>query len=181
MKKLIFALIASTAAMTAAQAQNTTPPRSYIGVGIATANQAGGDDYKANAKVFGGYEVNQNWAAEAGYTKFRSADVSVRENGVSVPGSADGYGIYVAGKYTMPINEKFAAYGKLGVSNSKRAVSTATGNNYSKYDTGAYGGLGVQYNLNQNVAFNAEYERYGKDKDFGAKADVWTVGLKYAF
>jgi OOP family OmpA-OmpF porin len=181
MKKLIFALIASAAAMTAAQAQ-TTAPRPYIGIGVAAADQAHGDDgYKANAKVFGGVELDQNWAAEAGYTKFRSADINVGENGVIVPGSTDGYGLYVAGKYTMPINEKFSAYGKLGVSNSKRAISTATGNSYSKYDTGAYGGLGVQYSLNQNIAFNAEYERYGKDKDFGAKADVWTVGLKYNF
>jgi OOP family OmpA-OmpF porin len=93
----------------------------------------------------------------------------------------DGYGLYVAGKYTMPINEQFAAYGKLGLSNSKRALSTPSGLSYSKYDTGAYAGVGVQYALNQNVSLNAEYERYGKDKDFGAKADVWTVGAKYSF
>jgi hypothetical protein len=37
-------------------------------------------------------------------------------------------------------------------------------------DTGAYGALGVQYKLNQQVALTAEYERYGKEKDIGAKA-----------
>jgi OOP family OmpA-OmpF porin len=181
MKKLIFALIASAAAMTAAQAQTTTAPRAYVGVGVATADQANGDDgYKANGKVFGGYELNQNWAVEGGYTKFRGTDLNVAVNGKVVQGSADGYGLYVAGKYTMPINEQFSAYGKLGLSNSKRALSTAT-TSYSKYDTGAYAGLGLQYSLNQNVSLNAEYERYGKDKDFGAKADVFTVGAKYSF
>jgi hypothetical protein len=39
----------------------------------------------------------------------------------------------------------------------------------------------LQYNLNQQVALTAEYERYGKSKDFGAKADVWTVGARYSF
>jgi OOP family OmpA-OmpF porin len=181
MKKLIFALIASAAAMTAAQAQTTTAPRAYIGAGVATADQASGDSYKANAKVFGGYELNQTWAVEGGYTDFRKADIYVGQAGGIVKGSADGYGLYVAGKYTMPINDQFAAYGKLGLSNSKRAVSTVTGNSYSKYDTGAYAGVGLQYTLTQNVSLNAEYERYGKDKDFGAKADVWTVGAKYSF
>jgi len=39
----------------------------------------------------------------------------------------------------------------------------------------------VQYNLNQQVALTAEYERYGKSKAFGAKADAWTVGARYSF
>jgi hypothetical protein len=39
----------------------------------------------------------------------------------------------------------------------------------------------LQYNLNQQVALTVEYERYGKSKDFGAKADVWTVGARYSF
>jgi OOP family OmpA-OmpF porin len=181
MKKLIFALIASAAAMTAAQAQTTTAPRAYVGVGVATADQVSGDKYQANAKVFGGYDIDQNWGVEAGYTKFRGSDTYVAESSGIVKGSADGYGLYVAGKYTMPINDQFSAYGKLGVSNNKRAINTVTGNSYSKYDTGAYAGLGVQYSLTQNVSLNAEYERYGKSKDFGAKADVWTVGAKYSF
>jgi OOP family OmpA-OmpF porin len=180
MKKLIFALIASAAAMTAAQAQTTTAPRAYIGVGVATVNQVSGDDYKANAKVFGGYEFNQNWAVEGGYTDFRKADINVATGGGIAKGDVDGYGLYVAGKYTMPINEQVSAYGKLGVSNNKRAVNVA-GTSYTKYDTGAYAGVGLQYSLNQNVALTAEYERYGKDKNVGAKADVWTVGAKYSF
>jgi OOP family OmpA-OmpF porin len=182
MKKMIFALSVSAAAMTAAQAQTTVAPRPYIGVGVAVADQAGGDEgYKANAKVFGGVELNQNWAAEAGYTDFRKSDMYVGEGSSIVKGSAKGYGLYLAGKYTMPINDQFSAYGKLGVSNSRRNVSTVTGTSYSKYDTGAYAAVGVQYNLNQNVALVGEYERYGKDKAFGTKADVWTAGLKYSF
>jgi OOP family OmpA-OmpF porin len=81
----------------------------------------------------------------------------------------------------VPVNEQVSAYGKLGLAYSERKLSDSTGLNVSNHDTGAYAGLGVQYKLNQNVSLNAEYERYGKSKDFGAKADVWTVGAKYAF
>lgn len=180
MKKQIFALIAAVAAAGAAQAQTqTTPtaPRAYVGAGVATAKNMTSDSHKADGKIFGGYEFNQNVGVEAGYTHFDSRDF----NRPGVSGSTKGYGTYVAGKYTVPVSERVSAYGKLGLSHSKREYSNNLGMNFSDSDTGAYGGLGVQYNLNQDVALTAEYERYGKDKDFGAKADVWTVGAKYAF
>jgi OOP family OmpA-OmpF porin len=191
MKKLIFALIAGITAVGAAQAQ-TTAPRGYVGVGVATADHdyklgnagvsgVNSDGYKASAKIFGGYELDQRWGVEAGYTDFRSSDFNYTQAGVAGRGSSDGYGTYIAAKMNAPINDQFSAYGKLGVAYSKRSLSTNTGLNYDNHDTGVYAGAGVEYKLNQNVALNAEYERYGKTKDFGAKADVWTVGVKYSF
>jgi OOP family OmpA-OmpF porin len=71
-------------------------------------------------------------------------------------------------------------YGKLGLQHSERKLESAV-LNLKDTDTGAYGAVGVQYNLNQQVALTAEYERYGKSKDIGAKADAWTVGARYSF
>ena len=191
MKKLIVALIATTAAVGAAQAQTTqTQPRAYVGVGIATADHVnsstGGltnfdsDGYKASGKIFGGYEFDQNWGVEAGYTDFRNSDFNYTANGVNGSGHTKGNSYYVAGKYNYPVNEQFSVYGKLGLQHSERKLETAA-LNLKNTDTGAYGAVGVQYNLNQQVALTAEYERYGKSKDFGAKADVWTVGARYSF
>lgn len=176
MNKLIFALIATVATVGAAQAQ-TTATRGYVGVGVATAKNTTIDSYKSSAKIYGGYDFDQNLGLEAGYTDFRDADYRVG----GINGTTKGYGTYVAGKYTVPVNEQVAAYGKLGLAYSKRSISDSAGLNYDNHDTGAYAGVGLQYKLNQNVALNAEYERYGKSKDFGAKADVWTVGMKYNF
>ena len=191
MKKLIVALIATTAAVGAAQAQTTqTQPRAYVGVGIATADHVnssvGGltnfdsDGYKASGKIFGGYEFDQNWGVEAGYTDFRNSDFNYTANGVNGSGSTKGNSYYVAGKYNYPVNEQFSVYGKLGLQHSERKLETAA-LNLKNTDTGAYGAVGVQYNLNQQVALTAEYERYGKSKAFGAKADAWTVGARYSF
>ena len=184
MKKLIVALIATTAAVGAAQAQTTqTQPRAYVGVGIATADHVnssvGGltnfdsDGYKASGKIFGGYEFDQNWGVEAGYTNFDKEDVA--------GGTVKGSGTYVAGKYSIPLAERVTGYGKLGVAYNERKYSSSTLGQVNSYDTGLYGGVGVEYKLNEKLAVNAEYERYGKDKAFGAKADVYTVGLKYGF
>lgn len=190
MKKLVIALIASTAAIGAAQAQDNAP-RAYVGVGVASADHRydiGGatninnDGYKASGKIFGGYEFDQTWAVEAGYTDFRKSDASFSYNGTPTSATSDGHSFYVAGKATKPLSEQVSVYGKLGAAHNKSTLSTsnvALNRDVSK--TELYGGVGVQYNLNKQVALTAEYERYGKQKDFGAKADVVTVGARYSF
>lgn len=191
MKKLIVALIAGAAAMTAAQAQTAqTQPRAYVGVGVATAdhedssggilNNVDSDGYKASGKVFAGYEFNQMWGVEAGYTDYRSSDFNYTSNGVAGSGRTKGYGSYIAAKGTMPINDQWSAFAKLGVEHSERKLESPV--LYRKdTDNGAYGALGLQYNINQQVALTAEYERYGKSKDYGAKADAITIGARYSF
>ncbi|MEO7493532.1 MAG: porin family protein [Massilia sp.] len=190
MKKLIFALIAGTAAMTAAQAQTATP-RAYVGVGVATAeskfsvpgasNQSD-PGYKASGKIFGGYEFDQMWGAEVGYTDFRNNSANYNIGSTAGNISSEGHSWYLAGKATMPINEQFAGFAKLGVvRNSIDISSTTAGLSRSDSNTGAYGALGVEYKFNQNVSLTAEYERYGKSRDQGVKPDVWTVAAKYSF
>lgn len=173
MKKLIVALIAGAAAMSAAQAQTVdTQPHVYAGVGLSSAKNTQLDEYKATGKVYGGYVFNRTWAAEVGYTDFGTESYA--------NGNTQGNSYYVAAKATMPINNQFGVYAKLGAEHSERKLNTALVNRSSN-DTGAYGALGVQYNLNQQLALTAEYERFGKEKDFGARANVWTVGAHYNF
>lgn len=191
MKKLIVALIASAAAMSAAQAQTTTAPRAYLGAGIASADHdfkmsgatnVDTEGYKASGKIFGGYEFDQTWGVEAGYTDFRKSDVNYSIGGVNNRGETKGHAYYLAAKATLPVNEQFSVYGKLGATRVKSELETLNAaQNMSRSKTEAYGALGAEYKLNQNVSLIGEYERYGKSKDFGAKADVFTIGAKYAF
>jgi OOP family OmpA-OmpF porin len=178
--------------MGAAQAQSTqTAPRTYIGVGVANVDHdyssAGGlnitdkDGYNANAKIFGGYEFDQNWGAEIGYTDFRNSDFSYNVAGVNGRGTSDGHAYYAAAKYQYPLNDQFAVYGKLGVERTQSRLKDVGVYSQSQGDTGAYASVGLQYNFTPKVAVVAEYERYGKEKDFGAKPDVWTIGARYNF
>ena len=189
MKNLIFAFIAATAAVGSAQAAGP-----YMGVGIASADHSyslsgtsngSTDGYKASGKIFGGYDIDPMWGVEAGYTDFRKSTYDYTNTATNTAGRAqsDGHAFYVAGKATAPINEQFSAFGKLGVARNKATLSSATTPAFNTSDskTEVYAGVGLQYKLNQKVALTAEYERYGKSKDFGAKADVLTVAAKYAF
>jgi opacity protein-like surface antigen len=191
MKKLLFALIAGAAAMGAAQAQQAGTPKAYVGVGIASADHSfdlpgttnsSTDGFKASGKLFGGYEFDQTWGVEAGYTDFRKSHSNYTLNGVPGRADSDGHSFYIAGKATAPINEQWSVFGKLGAAQNKQSLSaTDVSLNRSDSKTEVYGALGAQFNINKQVALTAEYERYGKSRDFGAKADVWTVAARYSF
>jgi OOP family OmpA-OmpF porin len=186
MKKLIFALVAATASIGAAQAGTPGP---YVGVGIANADHSASitgasstnsDGWKTSGKIFGGYDIDQTFGVEVGYTDFRSSNYSYTLNGVNRSGSSDGKAYYVAGKATAPINEQFGVFGKLGVARNERSFSDPvfSGNNRK---TELYAGVGAEYNFNPKVSVSLEYERYGKNQDIGAKSDVITLGAKYKF
>jgi OOP family OmpA-OmpF porin len=191
MKKLIFALIAGTAVMSAAQAQTTTSPRMYLGAGVSTAeseyripgsNDESSRGFKGSGKIFGGAEIDQTYGVEAGYTDFRKSRASYTVNGVPGRAEADGYGAYIAGKATMPVTDKASVYAKLGVAHTKREMTSPTpGVGRKVSDNAGYGALGAQYAINQQVSLIAEYERFGKKADFGTKPDLWTIGAKYNF
>ena len=186
MKKRIFALLAAVAVMGAAHAEGP-----YIGVGIASADHAtsiggatgvSGDGYKASGKLFGGVEMDKMWGVEAGYTDFRSAHYNYRVGAVPGTASSDGHALYLAGKASAALNGNFSVFGKLGVEQTKTTLNASiAGLSRSDSKTGVYAGIGGQYNLSKQVALTLEYERYGKSRDFGAKADVFTVGARYSF
>jgi opacity protein-like surface antigen len=188
MKKLIFAAIATASLMTAAHAEN-----GYVGLGITSvdhsADVAGStnrnaEGYKAGGKIFGGIELDKTWGLEAGYTDFRSAHNTYTIGTTNGSVDTKGHAFYVAGKGTFAVNDQVGVFGKLGVANTKTELNFNTGStfaNSSDSKTEAYGALGVQYNLSKQVALTAEYERYGKSKNIGAKANAFTVAARYNF
>ncbi len=138
-------------------------PQAYAGLGVGLVDYSGGSS-KASPKLFGGYEFTNKLALEAGGVDFKK-----------------GYGLYIAVKPTLPLSEKLSVYGKVGVAKSRREIALPAAPALKKSDTGAYGAFGLQYSVTPNTAITAEYERFGKKKDSGAKEDVWTLALKFFF
>lgn len=194
MKKLIFAVLASVTAMTAmtattaVQAQQISSP--YIGLGVASsdnnfklgaAGTSNSDGYKASGKIFGGFDVNPMFGVEAGYTDLRKADHTYTIGATSGSATTSGSRSYLAAKASMPVNDAFSVYGKLGAGYSKVKMRSTTIGNADDSDTEVYAGVGGQYKISDKVALTLEYERYGKNKDFGPSANAITVGARYNF
>lgn len=183
MNKLMLALAAGLVTMGAAQAQstqapmiNTYTPTYYVGVGGAIGKNQATDDTRVTPKVFAGVDLDQNWGVEGGYSHSNTKDYGTPQGKAYVNGDS----AYVAGKYTIPVNDRISAYGKLGVSYNERENTGATGD-YTSRQTGAYGGLGAQYKLNERLSLVAEYERYGKSENTGMESNIVSVGLKAGF
>ena len=179
MQKLITALglcLAMAGAVQAAPAATgSAAPQAYAGVGATSAERQGGS-IKVGTKVFGGVAFSDSLAVEGGYIDLRKGTAAPEARTIDL----GGFGTYVAARLMRPLTETFSVFGKLGVAHSQRKVGIGSVVRKDS-DTGLYGAFGLQYSISPKVAVSAEYERYGKDKKTGAKADAWTLGINFAF
>jgi OOP family OmpA-OmpF porin len=191
MKKTMFAVLAGFLAIGAgaAQAQTAgappyadTAPHAYVGIGVGAVKDTISDDHKRTTKIFGGYEFDQNWAVEAGYTYLGKTDFDFFSGDERLRGSMRSYTAYAAAKYTYPLTERSSVYGKLGLSHNARKVKSDTpGWNLTDSDNGLYAAAGVQTRLTEKVSLYAEYERNGKRVINGSKNHVLNAGVKFDF
>ena len=195
MKKILFALVASAAALGGSAAYAADEPgTAYVGAGVVgsrydfDANNAVSRDnhsgYKAGGKVYGGYNIDSTWAVEAGYTDFGKKSYNYSVAGLPGGVRTDAHSFYAAGKGSWPVNQQIALFGKLGVARNANEVDTTgiASLNGDKYKTALYASVGAEYAVNKNVKVSLEYENYGKnDIDTGRKSGAVTAGLRYNF
>ncbi len=123
-------------------------------------------------KIEVGYDFNQNWGVELGYTSFVTLFES-NDNSLSLSQKSNAITLSVLG--TLPINEWFGVYGRVG---------------YARYDTNNSGvvdgvavedesgntpmwGAGAKFTINEQFALRLEYQNYADLSDMpGRKDDV---------
>ncbi|MFZ6657087.1 outer membrane beta-barrel protein [Undibacterium sp. TJN19] len=149
-------------------------------------NYAASCDAKATSfKVFGGYDIDKNFAVEAGY--FASGTTSRSLN--LVPGNSDQKktGLSLAGLYKYEFSEAFTGFAKLGIAHLKTDSTYATSG--LPPDSGSYSenqalyGVGLSYKFNNNLAVRTEFEKYNP-KTFSNKGSAvsnFSVGVQYNF
>jgi OOP family OmpA-OmpF porin len=142
-------------------------------------------------QLFGGYQFNPNFSMEGGY--FDLGKFGFTAN-TSPAGTLDGNikirGVNLDLVGTLPITEKFSAFGRGGLIYSQSRDSfSGTGAvgvsnpNPSKSSAGYKFGLGLQYAFTKSLAMRTEVERYRINDAVGHKGDVdlISVGLVYRF
>lgn len=104
--------------------------------------------------VHGGYEVNEHFAIEAGYTRFGKYRFG---GGESINLGAT----YLAAKGSIALGDKFSLFGKAGIADHSLKLTGST------QDDGTYGkarpmfGAGVAYRVSEQVALKLEVLDYG--------------------
>lgn len=153
-------------------------------------------------KIFAGYELNKNFAAELSYVDLGTFEAKGSATGdfydagnnylftgsgvVLAKGEAQAFTLDGVGKFSPA--QWVELFGKVGVyqakSENRKAVAFTDGVNvvadtYSNQDhtTGLHFGFGADFNVLEHVAIRAEWERFSDVQFFGADANVELMSI----
>ncbi|MET3108623.1 OOP family OmpA-OmpF porin [Oxalobacteraceae bacterium GrIS 2.11] len=157
----------------------------------ATSVSISDDNRDTGYKVYGGYQINDNFAIEAGFFdlgKFSYLATTVPAGTVNGDIRLKGLNLDLLG--FIPLTENFSVFGRVGMNYaqardnfSASGIVAITDPNPSKRSLNYKFGLGLQYRLTQALAIRLEAERNRVDDAIGNKGDVdlYSVGLTYRF
>lgn len=147
------------------------------------------DDTDTAYKLQLGYKFTPNWAIEGGYVDLGQFEYNAAFTG-PVAGSAnakiEATGWNIAGVGTLPINDQFSVFGKLGLIDAKvKGSVSATGGgatasgSASKTKAKANWGIGANYAFDKQWGIRAEWERFNKlgDEDTTGESNVDLLSL----
>jgi OOP family OmpA-OmpF porin len=141
------------------------------------------DDKDTAWRILGGYQFNRNLSIEGAYTDL--GELSATGPGGSV--SAEASALELVGVGSFPLTNRFSLYGKAGVYRGevegRLDTALVTGSDKDENTDFTYG-AGVKFDMTQNVALRAEWQRYndmGGDDTTETDVDVLSVGAIFKF
>ena len=168
-KRLIAGLIGASFALSApaafGQGQQMNPGW-YVGGSLGQADL--GPDEDTAWKIFGGYDINRNFAVELGYTDLGE----VSEGAASV--EANALELTALGKF--PVGNQFSVYGLAGIARVD-AEARGPGGTVSDDSNELTYGIGAQYDMSRNLGLRAQWQRYDTDEE----VDVLSLGVLWKF
>lgn len=139
------------------------------------------DDTDTAWKIFGGYQINPNFAIEAGYVdlgKFRASGLGLTAESKAKTWLLDAVGI-------LPLANNFSVLGKAGLHRWDADTRVVSGASASDKGTDFTFGFGAGYEFNPNLGLRLEWERFqkvGRDATTGkSDVDLLSLGLRYRF
>jgi OOP family OmpA-OmpF porin len=180
-----------------AAAQYDTPRHFYAGASVSHSRAdrwclgaSGGtcDNTNVAGKAFGGYQLDETFAVEVGYTylgKFKASP----EGGGSDEAKVQALEASVVATWKFGVNT--AVFGRFGAYYANVREDTSFAGSFSNNNGDLTFGAGVRYDLTPKLALRAEWQRYldvgGANVALGAGAgdlssiDVYGVGFLYRF
>ena len=147
------------------------------------------DDKATAFKIFGGYQMNQNWALELGYFDLGKFGITAA---TLPPGTLNGEikvrGVNLDLVGTLPITENFSAFARVGAQYARtRDAFYGSGTRYlidssrSTRKTNVKAGAGLQYAFTPSLIMRGEIERYRVDDAVSGHADINAVSISLVF
>ena len=170
---------------------NNDSINSSLATQLLTASSRTEDNSSTGLKLFGGYQLNRNFAVEGGYFDLGRFNYAFNTTPLGTFASdtrVRGLNLDLVG--LLPLTEQFAVFGRVGAAYAQsRANFTRTGAlplsgaSTRRNDTNLKVGLGLQYAITEALAVRAELERYRINDPVRNRGyiDMASVGLVYRF
>jgi OOP family OmpA-OmpF porin len=165
----------------------------YLGGQLGTGNSSDAcrgitgtcDDTDTAYKLLGGYQVNRNWAWELAYAYLGDVTADgTSDRGGAVRFEATKKALDFSGIATLPLNERFGVFARLGIYRSqteRRGSGVSTGADHNSSFTW---GFGARFELWRAMAVRAEWQHYpdiGGDNSGTDDVNLLTLGLLMRF
>lgn len=182
----------ASAGRSAASIDDARITNGLLGQGLGTRSIAD-DDRDTGYKLFGGYQLNRNFAVEAGWFDlghFGYAASTLPAGTLNGNVRIRGLNLDVVGM--LPVTPKLSVLGRVGLVHARAQGSfSATGAarvpyanaSPSQNSTGYKAGLGLAYAVTEALSLRLEGERYRVNDAVGNKGhvDLVSIGLVYRF
>ena len=169
------------------QSKFTTALTTAGATGIASSANGSGTEWRLQL----GYQLNPNFAIEAGYIDFGKTNYTANYTGGSASGTQKPGGVDVVAVGILPLTPEFSVFGKLGgvAVSTKTSLSASTlaaaTTNTSSNGVRPLIGLGASYNLQKNLDLRADIDHVsglGKTSSGGAvNENTVSLGVSYHF
>ena len=128
-------------------------------------------------KFAAGYQVNPNFGIEAGYFDSGTMSYTGTATGMTISADVKGTGFQFALVGTAPINDSFAAFGKVGYTavsvKTDVRINALSASGTEDKNNGGFG-FGARYKLSEKLWLRGEWERVSSDVSaitFGLQAN----------
>ena len=152
-------------------------------------NSSSVDNRDTGGKVFGGYQLNPNFAVEGGYFDLGRHSYSGSTSGGAYSGNTRSHGLNLDLVGTLPVTDRLSVLGRVGAiyaktrDSSSSAFAPPSTANRSSNDTSMKYGVGLQYAITDALSLRGELERYHRINDpiRRGNVDMASIGLVYRF
>jgi OOP family OmpA-OmpF porin len=133
-------------------------------------------------KLYGGYQITENFGAEAGYMRLGDLTRKYSVGGESFSQVAKSRAFYTAGTARWQFNNAFSLNGLLGASFSQVTDDKTIGaDNMNGDDTSVMVGVGAQYRLSPRTELTLNFDHLAEISEEGDSTDVVTAGFVMRF
>jgi OOP family OmpA-OmpF porin len=147
------------------------------------------DEKDSAWKIFGGYQINRNFAIELGYADLGTSKASGTVGSVTVDVQAEITVFELTAVGMLPVMDRLALFGRAGlyrsdveVTGSGRIGTSTVPVSLSEDNVDFTFGLGVRFDITRNIGIRAEWQRYlGVGGDDTGESDIALLSLGVLF